>query len=284
MSSKIEWTTETWNPIIGCTKVSPGCDHCYAEKMATRLASMNVSLYKEVIKNGHWNGKIWHNISMFEKPFAWKKPRTVFVCSMSDIFHEKVEFVTIDHIIDVIRWTPKHTYIILTKRPERMNEYFSTHVPEKYLTDNGNILDNLWLGVTAENQEQADKRIPILLNIPAAKRFVSIEPMLGPVSLTLDIDPLKWGGMTRRNVLSGAISNPLIGRIGTTPVNSLDWVICGSESGPGRRPFEEDWARSLRDFCRLAEVPFFYKQRYIGNKKFSMPLLDGRVWDQIPTR
>ena len=284
MSTKIEWTQETINPFFGCTKVSPGCDLCYAEKMAVRLQAMQSLNYQGITTRGHWNGNHGVDFDVLDKIWKWKEPRMIFINSMSDTFHEWFDFEMIDKIIDVIRYTPQHIYLILTKRPERMLDYFSTHVPEKYLMDNGNILDNLWLGVTAENQEQADKRIPVLLDIPAAKRFVSIEPMLGPVSFTLDIDPLKWGGMTRRSTLSGAVFNLLSGKISTNPLNSLDWVICGSESGPGRRPFEEDWARSLRDYCSLAEVPFFYKQRYIGNKKFSMPLLDGKVWDQIPER
>jgi protein gp37 len=143
-------------------------------------------------------------------------------------------------------------------------------------------LQNLWLGVTAENQAMANMRIPILLDITATKRFVSYEPALGAIDFNIDIDPLKWSGYTKRNLLSGILSNPYKGSYCATPVNKLDWIICGAESGPGHRPMDEEWAMQVKRDCVRFNVPFFFKQSYIGNKKIHMPPLDGRTWDQIP--
>lgn len=238
--SKIEWTDQTWNPIIGCSKTSPGCDNCYAEKMAFRLASMEGSpsfedmKYQNVISPyGKWMNATHFVKSALEKPLHWRKPQMIFVCSMGDLFHESVPFSWIMDVMDIIDECPQHTFQILTKRPERMLEYFGSvsNLDPDYV-----ITPNLWLGVTAENQEQADKRIPILLQIPAAKRFVSIEPMLASVDLT--------------NFISTQV---------THYDNQLDWVILGGESGPKARPMHPDWVRSVRDQCQSAMVPFFFK-------------------------
>jgi len=224
--------------------------------MANRLAHnpKTKHIYGPVITDGKWNGKTHFVESALEKPFHWKKPRRIFVCSMGDLFHESVPFEWIDKIINVIRWAKQHTFLFLTKRPERMYEYFNSHVPKKYIMDNGNILDNLWLGVTSENQEQADKRIPILFKIPAAKRFVSIEPMLGSIDITQK--RIDYSVPTRYEDNGNGIE-------WTDPGNSfigLDWVICGGESGPNARPVHPDWVRSVRDQCQAANVPFIFKQ------------------------
>lgn len=341
MSTKIEWCEETWNPIIGCSHISPGCDNCYAEKMAKRLARMSgTSYYREVVMidfdtnkaSATWNGFTHLVESAFEKPLRWKKPRTIFVCSMGDLFHESVPFEWIDKVMAIAAITP-HTYLILTKRPERMKEYFSQDLNslvarwentgyfigvvddnEDYFIHNIGYpitnsqmcsefpLSNVWLGVTAENQQQADKRIPLLLQIPAAKRFVSVEPMLGPVGL--------------RSIQSGneEFINALIGmkkfsaqHVAVMPekCSMLDWVIVGGETGPNVRPMQPDWVRSLRDQCQSAGVPFFFKSwgdylhesqicpsnnaakdmenhYYKFGKKKAGHLLDGKQWRERP--
>lgn len=236
MSTKIEWTNETWNPIIGCSKISPGCDNCYAEKMANRLAS-NPKIkesYCNVIEGGKWNGKTHLVQSAIEKPLRMKKPRMIFVCSMGDLFHESVPFEWIDMILDVIYRCKQHTFQILTKRPDRMLAYWKQCYNESGLSfqDTTPKEDtNIWWGVTAENQEQYEKRVPILLEIPAKIRFISVEPMLSPIFLT---------------------------QVDTK--NSLDWVICGGESGHSARPLPPHWADLLRVDCEHKKIPFFFKQ------------------------
>jgi protein gp37 len=253
------------NPFFGCTKISPGCNECYAELMAARLKEMGQPYYREVIERGHWSGDFNVNLDVMNKALHWVKPRMIFINSMSDTFHEYFLFEWIDKIIDVIKQTPRHTYLILTKRPERMLEYFTVHAPEK--------LPNLWIGVTAENQEQASKRIPILIKIPAAKRFVSIEPMLESIDLTGYYFTHSNGSYAFKNV-------PESGR--TKWIDLLDWVICGCESGPRRRTMDIEWVRYLKNQCVRSNVPFFFKQKYIGGKKIKMPMLDDQIWDQYP--
>lgn len=292
MSTKIEWANETWNPIVGCTKVSPGCDHCYAERMATRLRSMSkkwdnagrnifhmsaMGQYSEVISDDNkWTGKTAFNNETILKPLRWRNPRRIFVCSMGDLFHESVPLEWIDKVMVIAALMPKHTFMILTKRPERMKDYFfedKNKLIERWesacydigISDKHDDIDmppcwvfnraqdewplkNLWLGVTTENQEQADKRIPILLQIPAAKRFISVEPMLGPIDLT-DIQI----GNQLANVLSG------VGDISPL-MHTIDWVICGGESGPRARPMHPHWVRLLRDLCYVTKARFTFKQ------------------------
>ncbi len=276
MASKILWTDQTWNPIIGCSKVSPGCANCYAERMALRQAHMEYARLEKHLnqdldaKDGimkyvgvvdiskkAWNGKTVFVESALTKPLHWRKPRMIFVCSMSDLFHESVPFEWIDKVFAIMALCPQHTFQILTKRPERMFEYLDDvktriNIPaaasagagvrvdlNRFWTAAGWPIKNIWLGCTAENQAMADKRIPVLLQCPAAKRFVSVEPMLGKVDLAY-------------TCFNGADS------FGTMP--GLDWVICGGESGPGARPMHPDWVRSLRDQCKEAGVPFMFKQ------------------------
>jgi protein gp37 len=197
-NSRISWTQATWNPLAGCTKVSPGCEHCYAEIMSRRLAAMRSAGYENVINaKGKWNNHVEMIPGALSKPLHWKKPRMIFVNSMSDLFHKNVPEWFIASVFEVMMKADWHTYQVLTKRPERMLEVLR----------GVKFADHIWLGVTMENQETADER---------AKYFPFIE---------------KW-----------------------------DWVIVGGESGPGARPFEWDWARSVRDQCREYDIPFFMKQ------------------------
>ncbi|MBA7475644.1 hypothetical protein ES707_11016 [subsurface metagenome] len=265
MSTKIEWTNETWNPIIGCQKCSPGCNHCYAERMAVRLAgNPKTSMdYSPVITNGHWNGTTMLRTEVLKKPFSWKTPRMIFVVSMGDLFHESVPFSWVDKVMTIIACNPQHTFQVLTKRPEIMKRWFDWQRPgwedpgmrgpeaiRYYCWHNhgkkikyGGFwpLKNLWLGVTCENQEQTDKRIPILLQIPAEKRFVSIEPMIGPISFRW----AKWHPIKNTWHLDG--------------LKQLDWVIVGGETGPGARPMHPAWVTQIREQCQESNTPFFFK-------------------------
>jgi len=279
MPTKIEWCEETWNPVTGCTKISAGCKNCYAERMAKRLAGRVGYPQDEPFK-------VTLHDDRLEEPLKWKKPRRVFVCSMGDLFHDDVPFHFIDEVFARMAIAKNCTFIVLTKRPKRMQEYFwniggttrrdwvasricraldTTTVPHFEWP-----LPNVWLGVTAENKAAADERIPVLLKIPAAVRFVSIEPMLGPVDLTT----IKWARISvnkndykRYGVPAPdeiwSTNNVLESRPGdelNPPKIGLDWVICGGESGPSARPMHPDWARKVRDDCKAAGVPFFFKQ------------------------
>ncbi len=258
---------ETWNPFVGCTKVSEGCDHCYAERMANRLASnpKTAKKYANTIDNGKWSGMVNFDMDVIFNPPNWKQSRAVFVCSMSDLFHETNPFTHIDHVVDVIAANPQHIFIVITKRPERMFEYFI------YRLRGYNAIPNLWLGVTAENQQLANKRIPILLQVPAGKRFVSIEPMLGHINL------FEWEDDYSYNWLNG--STFCDGMNEPVDTNHLDWVIVGGETGPGARPMHPDWVRSVRDQCKNDGVPFFFKQY---GKKILGRELDGHIYHEFP--
>lgn len=242
--SKIEWTDETWNPVLGCSKVSPGCQNCYAVTMSHRVESMGNPNYTGLTvkhPNGQrdWSGKVVCLEDRLAIPLKWKKPRRIFVNSMSDLFHEDVPESFIRAVFSVCASARQHKFQILTKRPERMREildrikYDMLAIRPGY----GAKLPNVWLGTSVENQQTADERIPHLLQTPAAVRFLSCEPLLGPV----DLRP-SWLNPTRQN------NNP------------ISWVIVGGESGPKARPMHPDWARSLRDQCQAANVPFFFKQ------------------------
>jgi len=260
--TKIEWTDFSWNPIIGCSKVSAGCENCYAERMAARLASMTCSpkktfsqiagtprTYVNVVKMLHdpkiektyfkgWNGKTVFVESALEKPLHWKQPRMIFVNSMGDTFHPNNKFEWIDKLMAVIALCPQHTFQILTKRPEVMLEF------TQWMAGNDDISiahwpRNTWLGVTCENQEMADRRIPILLKIPAAKRFVSAEPLLEEI----DFQPYCDG---------------------------IDWFILGCESGPNRRPISLDAV--YHTLCSIdSQADVFVKQLSINGKVSKNP-------------
>lgn len=263
--SNIEYCDMVWNPVTGCTPISAGCDNCWAQAYLRRFGSpIGVTLLK----------------SCLDEPLHWRKPQTVFVCSHGDLFHEDVPFEFIDRIGNMIGTVPEHTYLFLTKRPDRMLEYFDDHCV-------GELPSNVWLGVSVEDQKTADERIPILLQIPAAHHGVSIEPMLGPVDL---VDT-----MNGKRYLGDFICHECEDHPGTfecqccvfdTEVSQvqkgLDWVVVGCESGQNRRPFEEDWVRKVRDDCHVAGVRFMYKQGDQDGKVVKLPLLDGVLHDDRP--
>lgn len=258
--SKIEWTDVTWNPITGCSKISEGCANCYAERMAHRLAGR--CGYPEAPNQF----KPTFHKDILSKPLSWRKPRMVFVCSMGDLFHESVPVDWIYEVFRVMEMCQQHTFMLLTKRPEQMRRMIMG-VVTGYAVEHRK---NIWLGVTAENQRRADERIPILLQIPAAVRFVSVEPMLDPVLLT----DMEGPDIYKRRWLEDWI---VPGGDGSMDTLGLDWVICGAETGPGKRGMRRDWARALRDQCVSADVPFFFKKDSTGSR-----LLDGRMWEQMP--
>jgi protein gp37 len=281
-NSSIEWTATvnadgtttpgaTWNPVVGCKMVSPGCAHCYAETMSKRLAAMakadfnagrnpgRKQHYRDVMTHeGKWNGAVRFVPEVLNDPLAWKKPRRVFVNSMSDLFHEGMPFPYIDQIWDVMRRCPQHTFQILTKRPERMAEYFADVMRTARAEFGDGItyepLPNVWLGTSVEDQARADERIPHLLKCPAAIRFLSCEPLLGPVNIAAFLE----------NDVRFAIEGPAGGvpdrseYVVTAPRGR--WVIEGGESGPSARACDVGWIRSLVKQCKAASVPSFVKQ------------------------
>lgn len=287
--SKIAWTDKTWNPIVGCSKCSAGCENCYAEKMACRLQRMydsdpygkqkHLAKYLDVVgfdfqaeKYNHWNGKTAFDESALSKPLHWRKGRKIFVCSMGDLFHESVPFEWIDQVMMVLNKCPQHIFQILTKRPERMQEYIRRQMIACVATVWP--LPNVWLGVTAENQEMADKLIPILLQTPAAKRFVSVEPMLGEMDITEYIPPIFMcehykNGIGCTDRLEG---EPWDCKICPKNTKPLDWVIVGAESGSNMRWCAPEWPRSLVKQCQSADVPVFVKQLHTTmiNTKFKL--------------
>lgn len=230
----ISWTDATWNPTVGCTLVSPGCTNCYAMQVANRLLDKPGSHYEGTTKmvNGKavWTGKLaMAPEHILTQPFRWKRPRKIFVNSMSDLFHEDVPFYWIDTVFKAMQLSPEHTFQILTKRADRMREYMLANYPP----DLGfPTPENVWLGVSVEDQRRADERIPILLDTPAQVRFLSCEPLLGPVDF---IQHWRKAGC-------------------------LNWVIVGGESGKGARPFNISWAGELKVQCRAYGVAFFMKQ------------------------
>ena len=233
MKSPIEWTESTWNPLTGCTKISPGCKHCYAERMALRLQLMGQANYV----NGF---ALTLHEKALELPLKWKKPQTIFVNSMSDMFHASVPREFILRAFDVMRRANWHRFQILTKRADRLAN----------LSDELPWANNIWMGVSVEN-ESYTYRIDHLRETSAAIKFLSLEPLLGPLeNLRLD---------------------------------GIDWVIVGGESGPGARPMDSDWVISIRNQCLEVNVPFFFKQwGGVRKKKFGRAL-EGKTWDQMPT-
>ena len=252
--TNIEYLTHTWNPIVmRCNKVSPACDNCWHLAMCERFAKN--PMFPEW-KRGIYAGKSTPQIDKKEidAPLKRVAASVIGVQFMGDLFHDDVADWMLDGIFDRIFYNgiSHHTFIILTKRPERMRDYLS----QDHFSG-CNDWANVWLGVTVENQEMADRRIPELLVIPAVRHFISVEPMLNPVFLRDE-----W--MTIMNL------------------HSINWVIAGCESGPGARTMQTEWARSLKDQCVDAGVPFFLKQMMVAGKLVKMPELDGQVWDQMP--
>lgn len=291
--SSIEWTDATWNPVTGCDRVSPGCDNCYALALAPRLKAMGQRRYQkdgDPKTSGPGFGVTMHPDKLSE-PLRWTKPRRIFVNSMSDLFHAEVEDWFIASVFAVMAATPHHTYQILTKRPQRMRRLASNpaamfeHLPDSVFMETfdtasvrGHIdvssgthllgarwpLPNVWLGVSVESQEWA-WRIDLLAKTPAAVRFLSVEPMIGPV----DLEPWLWEEAGPEWA-------------GKNPSRDIGWVIVGGESGPNHRPIDPDWVRSLRDRCVDALCPFFFKQWGGRTPKAGGRLLDGREWNQFP--
>jgi protein gp37 len=289
MSTKIEWTDETWNPVVGCTRVSEGCRNCYAERFVHRFAGEGQrwdGLTKSTPSGPRWTGEARLMPERLDVPLRWKSPRRVFVNSMSDLFHESLSNEAIAAIFGVMAAAQQHTFQVLTKRPARMREWFGwisevgvschplgaargvrwyawceagrTSADWERLVSpswSGRMPDwrwplpNVWLGVSVENQAAADERIHLLLQTPAALRFLSCEPLIGQVDVRRHLGPpMTYGSFTPGEL---PIAQTLHG---------IDWVIAGGESGPGARPMSVEWARSLRAQCEAAAVPFFFKQ------------------------
>lgn len=298
-NTTIEWTDVTWNPIRGCSMApgseAEGCLNCYAARQAARnlpafrspTTGKPFAIFRD--SGPRWTGDIERIDSKLEEPLHWKKPRKIFVNSMNDLFHEKIEFSVIGGIWSVMERCPQHFFQVLTKRPKRMQEFMQwvnesrnpRHLNSDLFPSQHWPVRNIWLGVSVEDQKTADDRIPFLLETPASVRWISAEPLLGPIT-----------------------------GIGTRDFGAIRWVVCGGESGPGARPMHPHWAKSLRDQCKAANVPFFFKQwgewRPVANKEqFSLPVskvhkfedstillkdgkkkagrsLDGHEWNQFP--
>lgn len=279
--TKIEWTDATYNPIVGCAAVSPGCAHCYAAGVARRgMQPAHVGL---VNQRGHWTGEVRLLHERLAEPLHWRKPRRVFVCSMSDLFHDDVPDDFIDRVFAVMALAPQHTFQVLTKRPDRMRKWFdpiggvmrrdfvgvhaargSSRMPPFDWP-----LFNVWLGVSCEDQQRADERIPLLLQTPAAVRFVSAEPLLGPVDLRLTAGKT----CTCTGSCRGRAGLGIGWRCALDEGKRIDWVIVGGESGPGARPCNVAWIRSIVEQCRGASVPVFVKQLG-GNNVVSHDVFD----------
>ena len=313
--TKIGWTDATWPVVTGCTHISEGCDHCYAATLTSgRLA--HLPEYAGLAEHGRFNGTVRCLPGRLDWPLKWRKPRRIFVCSMSDLFHEGVPDSFIAEVFAVMAASRQHTFQVLTKRHGRMksllrSKEFAEAVRIAYLTLPSDIpsaygyawpLPNVWLGVSAEDQHWAQIRVHALLATPAAVRWVSAEPLLGPI----DLRNLKAGNGALIDALCGDVKSP-DGTIYAACPGSVDWVVAGGESGAGARPMHPDWARSLRDQCQDARVPYLFKQwgahRWIEHsaydhatqcwvadgiepqrvsKKLAGRELDGRTWDEYP--
>ncbi|MBN1122446.1 MAG: phage Gp37/Gp68 family protein [Anaerolineae bacterium] len=230
--SRIEWTESTWNPVTGCTKVSPGCKNCYAERMAKRLKAMGMEKYR----NGF---DVTLHPDELERPTEWRKPQMIFVNSMSDLFHEKVPLSFVNQVFAVMREASWHTFQVLTKRSERLLE----------LNNDIDWPDNVWMGVSVENDDYVF-RIDHLRQTGAIVKFLSLEPLLGPIP--------------------------------NLELPGIDWVIVGGESGPNARPIKREWVISIHQQCKRTHTPFFFKQWGGTNKKANGRTLEGRTWDEMP--
>jgi protein gp37 len=243
--SDIEWTDATWNPIVGCAMVSPGCTNCYAMRMAARLQSMGMTQYRGITRRSGdrfvWTGRLRVNERALEAPLHWKNSKKIFVNSMSDLFQDGVDRSVVARVWEVMQRTPRHVYQILTKRPDRMREILvGLSLP---------VLSNVWLGASVENREFID-RIDMLRRTPARVRFISFEPLIGPV--------------------------------GRVDLSAVHWAIVGGESGPNSRPIAEEWVDEILGQCRERGVAFFFKQWGGSNKKATGRNYKGRTWDEYP--
>lgn len=250
----IEWCDETWNPLRGCSRISDGCRNCYAETVAGRFSEPGMpyeGLITKTPKGPTWNGTIKLVPEKLKEPLRWQRPRRVFVNSMSDLFHENVPDDYIHRIFMIMALCPQHTFQVLTKRAERMLKYITGDYHSKTAPW---PLQNVWLGVSVENQEAANERIPLLLQTPAAIRWISAEPLLGPI----DLSSIDVSGEHEVLPLGAAWLDRL--EPGESEDSRIDWVVVGGESGSNARPMHPDWARALRDQCRAAGIPFLFKQ------------------------
>lgn len=250
--SQIEWTDATWNPVAGCSIVTKGCTNCYAMQMARRLEAMGVEKYKGLTRKSGtraiWNGSVREDHASLPIPRSWKKPKKIFVNSMSDLFHEGVSDEFILAVWEVMRSTPHHKYQILTKRPQRMADILHSLVPD--------VLPHVWLGTSVEDASVVN-RIDALRSVPAAIRFISFEPLVGPVG---DVD-----------------------------LSKIDWAIVGGESGRNARPIKEAWIDAIHKSCRAQNTLFFFKQwgtwgkdNKRRSKKANGRIYRGRTWDEMP--
>ncbi len=243
--TSIEWTDATWNPVAGCTVITAGCTNCYAMRMAARLEAMGSAKYRGLTrKSGRravWTGKIRLDYASLDTPRGWSKPRKVFVNSMSDLFHDDVPIEFIARVWDVMKDTPRHTYQILTKRPERMVQVLTQRSFE--------ILPNVWLGTSVEDGRVLN-RLDAIRRVPAAIRFVSLEPLIGSVA---------EGDLT-----------------------GIHWAIVGGESGPRAREMKAEWVDEIESMCRSSGTAFFFKQWGGKNKKAAGRILHGKTYDEMP--
>lgn len=271
----IEWSDATWNPITGCTRVSRGCGRCYAERLAATRLRDHPSRRGLTDPHGRWTGEVRFNGQWLDQPLRWKRPRRIFVCAHGDLFHEAVPYAWIDRVFGVMGRAPEHTFQVLTKRPERARLYLTGSSVERVRRSCNDWFElqgmphrrwpfpNVLLGTSVEDQPTADERIAALLKVPAAVRWISAEPLLGPIDLNI----LTCNGTVFRRIEAA---------------RSLGWVVVGGESGPGARPMDPDWVRSLRDQCEAAGAPFFFKQWGGPTARAGGRLLDGRTWDGMP--
>jgi protein gp37 len=327
--SKIEWTDHTFNPWWGCVKVSPACEHCYAETFSKRVGQKvwGTKAPRRFFGDKHWNEPLKWNAAAAA---AGVRAR-VFCASMADVFEDREDLTPhLARLLKLIHETPNLDWLLLTKRPENWSERIGRIVAPKndmdllmwiYNWGMGTPPQNVWIGTTVENQEYADRRIPELLKIPARVRFLSVEPMLGPVDLSWWLEPWEYCGncggsfsfqLGRPDLCPGCLRPNCMatgfglmrqdefvqaqGYVDVPDNSGISWVICGGESGPGARPLHPDWARSLRDQCQVAGVPFFFKQwgEWASNtsmgtvlyckvgKKLTGRLLEGREWNEMP--
>ena len=267
--TSIEWTDATWNVVTGCTKVSTGCKNCYAERVSLRTFA-NQTIVEDVgddssiVRKRIFTDVLIHP-NRLEQPLHWRKPARIFVNSMSDLFHEEVPFEFIDQIFGVMAACTQHSFQILTKRPVRMKSYILYWLAQQdgRESPSGTVkpLHNVWLGVSCEDQKTADERIPLVLQTPAAIRFVSYEPALESV----DFGCVPWpsGWRNKNDIISDGIDPLRFNR------RHLDWIIVGGESGPGARPFNINWARSVIDQCKASGLACFMKQ--LGRNPYEAP-------------
>lgn len=301
----------SFNPVVGCTKQSIGCEACYALRMAVRLAhnpklpddvrERYASTVRKIGGKWEWSGKVALFPERLDGPLKRRKPTRYFVPSMGDLFHQDVPAGFIYDVFKMIGKTPQHTFQILTKRPHRMRDFV-------YAWSGGQIFanasfaklhPNLWLGTSVENQTTADERVPWLLRTPAAVRFVSAEPLLGEIDIAGFLPPYHNAAeLVRRNGRWGtcvACPRDKLGKVypeecafterydhNLKAGTWLDWIVCGTESGPGARSWDWSWIRGLRNQCQPARVPFFLKQVTVDGKKVPLPELDGRTWSEMP--